>query len=284
MRTIQEFVDWWNEGQLNKVDPVLLSEASSWFAEQCKKSFEGQYFTNTVSTRPSISLSMLGKPECVLAAALVTQRTQSTHGAQLAWIFNLGDYAEYLIVALMAVQGLEVSDLQKEVTLFGIKGHIDCVVGKRLIDVKSMSTGYFTQFTRKVNDERGYLSQITAYAYAYNMNPAAADSKMYPETPQPCGFICLEKASGRLAFVRYKATERKIKLLQRKVQNILNVQSVEDLSKFKPPRPVPELRYKKPTGNYVIPPSMRYIDSASLWYPLIDGTYVDLEKYNEWYA
>lgn len=87
--------------------------------------------------------------------------------------FILGDIFESVLLFLAKCAGHDVTDEQKEVTLAGIKGHIDGLVDGHLVDLKSASPFSFAKFRNGLhpgNDSFGYLTQLGAYCAALGRN------------------------------------------------------------------------------------------------------------------
>ena len=83
--------------------------------------------------------------------------------------------------------GHVVEGEQKEVTVEGIKGHMDSVIDGEVIDVKTASGYAFKKFkdgTLAQNDSFGYLSQLAGYEAAEQTNNG--------------GFLVMNKETGEL--------------------------------------------------------------------------------------
>jgi len=105
--------------------------------------------------------------------------------------FLFGDVIELLYIALIELAGHEVSHEQEEVEINGIKGHIDCLVDGKLVDIKSTSTFSFAKFDKETlhmpdKDPFGYYAQLSAYAFATGYEPA--------------GWLVMDKQLGKLCF------------------------------------------------------------------------------------
>lgn len=105
--------------------------------------------------------------------------------------FMFGDVIEQLVLFLAAISGHTVTSEQAEVTLGGIKGHIDADIDGVTVDVKSASTYGFRKFadgTLEDNDSFGYIEQISGYSKARDTNGA---------------FLAVEKQNGHIAYLEY---------------------------------------------------------------------------------
>jgi len=88
---------------------------------------------------------------------------------------------------LVRMAGHEVTDEQKEVTVDGIVGHMDCKINGEVVDVKTASRFAFNKFKEgrlAQDDPFGYLGQLAGYEAA--------------EGTENGGFLVLNKESGEL--------------------------------------------------------------------------------------
>ena len=84
---------------------------------------------------------------------------------------------------------MKVTDLQKEVSVNGIKGHQDCMIDGVLVDCKSASGRSFEKFSNNklhTDDPFGYIAQISAYAEGNGVDEAA--------------FLVIDKQHGEYMF------------------------------------------------------------------------------------
>lgn len=101
--------------------------------------------------------------------------------------FLYGHVLEELVLMLVRMAGHNVTDEQKEVTVNGIVGHMDCKINGQVVDVKSASKFAFSKFrngTLASDDPFGYLGQIAGYEKA--------------EGTDEGGFLVINKESGEL--------------------------------------------------------------------------------------
>ena len=101
--------------------------------------------------------------------------------------FLIGDLWETIIIFLARIAGHDVRDEQREVDLFGVRGHIDGTIDGVTVDVKSASTQSFKKFTDHLgteNDDFGYLTQLGAYQATTGTTEAA--------------FLAADKTLGKL--------------------------------------------------------------------------------------
>jgi len=101
--------------------------------------------------------------------------------------FLYGHLLEVLLLFFVRLSGHIVEGEQKEVTVEGIKGHMDSVIDGEVIDVKTASGYAFKKFkdgTLAQNDSFGYLSQLAGYEEAEQTNNG--------------GFLVMNKETGEL--------------------------------------------------------------------------------------
>ena len=104
--------------------------------------------------------------------------------------FFYGHMLEAFLLFLCKVANHDVRDMQKEVSLNGIKGHIDAVIDDVVVDVKSSSSYGFKKFSHGElfsNDPFGYVYQISGYMQALDMDEGA--------------FLAIDKQYGDLALL-----------------------------------------------------------------------------------
>lgn len=125
--------------------------------------------------------------------------------AKMKWLF--GDIIESMLVWLIEEAGHEVTDIQKEIIVEGIKGHIDLKCDGVLLEVKSASSPSFKRFTKDqmVTDPflSNYMSQLAGYCEAEDCDGA---------------FLVLDKQLGKLKLVSWSLEELK----QVRIRDIIN--------------------------------------------------------------
>lgn len=80
--------------------------------------------------------------------------------------FLFGDILELLLLFLAKAAGHTVENEQAEISINGVKGHIDGTIDRALVDCKSASTYSFAKFRDhglESDDAFGYLTQLGAY-------------------------------------------------------------------------------------------------------------------------
>ena len=101
--------------------------------------------------------------------------------------FLYGHLLEEIVLMLVRMAGHKVTDEQKEVTVDGIVGHMDCKINGEVVDVKTASRFAFNKFKEgrlAQDDPFGYLGQLAGYEAA--------------EGTDNGGFLVLNKESGEL--------------------------------------------------------------------------------------
>lgn len=114
--------------------------------------------------------------------------------------FLYGDIIEYLILFLASLSGSSVTHLQDEVSLAGVKGHIDADIDGVTTDVKSASTHAFRKFSLPKddpgglveNDSFGYVEQLAGYCKARDTDGQ---------------FIAVDKQNGHIAVLPFSREE-----------------------------------------------------------------------------
>lgn len=101
--------------------------------------------------------------------------------------FLYGHILEEVVLMLVRMAGHNVTDEQKEITVNGIVGHMDCKINGQVVDVKSASKFAFNKFMKGTladDDPFGYLGQLAGYEKAEGTNEG--------------GFLVINKESGEL--------------------------------------------------------------------------------------
>lgn len=106
--------------------------------------------------------------------------------------FLYGNIIEEMVLFLTRMSGHEVTCEQKECTVDGIQGHMDCRIDGVVIDVKSTSSYGFKKFqdgSLAFSDDFGYVDQGKAYAHS--------------ERETVFGWVSLDKQNGYLNCLLY---------------------------------------------------------------------------------
>ena len=141
--------------------------------------------------KPTLRMSNVGKPNRQLWYDMKSENQKNNFTAPVQIRFLYGHILEEVVLFLARLAGHEVTDEQKEITVSGIKGHMDCKIDGEVVDIKTASGFAFKKFkegTLPDDDPFGYMAQIAGYEEA--------------EGTQHGGFLTLNKESGELALFR----------------------------------------------------------------------------------
>lgn len=133
--------------------------------------------------------------------------------------FLYGHLLEEVLLMLIKIAGHEVTDEQKEVSISGIKGHMDCVIDGEVVDIKTASGFAFKKFYNKTlaeDDIFGYLPQLAGYEAAMGTNKG--------------GFLAMNKESGELALYRPNSFDKPdIKKKIKTVKKLIKIDTPPEL-------------------------------------------------------
>jgi len=133
--------------------------------------------------------------------------------------FLYGHLLEEVLLLLVKIAGHKVTDEQKEVSVSGIKGHMDCVIDGEVVDIKTASSFAFKKFYNKTlaeDDIFGYLPQLAGYEAAMGTNKG--------------GFLAMNKESGEIALYRPDSFDKPdIKNKIKTVKKLIKVDTPPDL-------------------------------------------------------
>ncbi len=160
---------------------MTMSRIKSSILEWSKPSEKNAEFT--------LRMSNIGRPLRQLwYESKAEPRSHTIDGAtQIKFLY--GHILEEIVLMLVRAAGYAVTDEQKEVTVKGIKGHIDCKISGEVVDIKTASRIAFNKFKEgrlAEDDPFGYMSQLAGYEEA--------------EHTEEGGFLVINKESGELCF------------------------------------------------------------------------------------
>lgn len=153
-----------------------------------------EQLTTQYDGRGRLRLSAIGKPDRKLHHSYNGVQGEELRGSTYIK-FIYGHIVEALLLSLVRISGHTVSGEQKEVTVGGVKGHIDGYIDGVLMDVKSCSSYGFKKFQRGTlheDDPFGYIPQLRSYAHA--------------ERQHTYGWLAMDKSTGLLAWLQYDET------------------------------------------------------------------------------
>jgi hypothetical protein len=122
--------------------------------------------------------------------------------------FVYGDLIEHLVLFLAELAGHSVTNLQDEVLLKGIKGHIDAEIDGVTVDVKSASTHSFRKFqdgSLVENDPFGYIEQLAGYTKARGTDGA---------------FLAVDKQNGHITYLPFTKAELDVFDIESRIDHI----------------------------------------------------------------
>lgn len=168
---------------------VTLSDALEGFSKKLGETFLQRFSDYASERKPALRMSNIGRP-----LRQLWYEMRGFKGEELSpetkLKFLYGDIIEDLILFLAVEAGHEVTRLQEEIEVDGIKGHIDCFIDGVLVDVKSCSTRSFDKFKTGSlfdDDPFGYIAQLSGYAAATRADRA--------------GFLAIGKEMGKVTFL-----------------------------------------------------------------------------------
>lgn len=142
----------------------------------------------------TLRFSSLGRPDRQLWYATHRPEHAERMLPKTYFKFLYGDVIELLLLFLSKEAGHEVTHLQTEVEVDGIKGHCDAVIDGVTVDAKSASPFGFNKFRSGgflSDDPFGYLGQIGGYRAALGTDRA--------------GFLVADKVHGDIHFAEVNA-------------------------------------------------------------------------------
>lgn len=151
-------------------------------------------------SKPTLRMSNLGtKCDRKLWYSINKPELAEPISASARLKFLFGDILEEVLLFLAKASGHSVQSEQAEVSLHGVKGHIDAVVDGELLDCKSASSYGFRKFKDhglEQDDPFGYLSQGDGYLTALSGDPAVSNKSRFH-------FLAVDKQLGHLTLDTY---------------------------------------------------------------------------------
>ena len=197
---------------LNELGDKIKQTIKTWATPQNRNKF-------------TLRMSNIGRPARQLYYS--NQQTQDiTHSPETQIKFLYGHLLEDILIFFVKLSGHVVTDEQKEVTVNGIKGHMDCRIDGEVIDIKTASNYAFKKFKNKTlrdDDPFGYISQLAGYEKSEGTNNG--------------GFLALNKESGELAL--YQPEELDKPNVKSLISNLLEILLSYNKAPEKCYKPVP---------------------------------------------
>lgn len=171
------------------------------------------------ATSQTLRMSNIGRPERQLWYDMHEERDTSSSIEPSTFIkFLYGHILEALLIFFVKLAGHKVTAQQKQVSVKGIKGHMDCKIDGEVVDIKTASGYAFRKFregTLAEQDTFGYLAQLAGYEAA--------------EQTSEGGFLAFNKETGELALFRPQDLDKpNIKDKIDKVKQIIKSDSPPD--------------------------------------------------------
>ena len=139
--------------------------------------------------RTNLRMSIIGRPMRRLWYDLKNGNLAHNRSHPSVFIkFLYGHILEELVLLLVKIAGHKVEDEQKEISVDGVKGHMDCKIDGEVVDIKTASSFAFKKFSEGTlhdDDPFGYMAQLSGYEAA--------------EGTDEGGFLAMNKESGELA-------------------------------------------------------------------------------------
>ncbi len=184
-----------NKNTAKGVDPEAEIEK---FGESLKELMKKEFLpSNHRYDGRKLRLSAIGKPDLQQWYSVNNYTGEKLQPHTLIK-FMYGHLIEEFLLMLVRMTGHEVTDEQKEVSVGGVKGHMDCKIDGTVVDVKSTTAFGMKKFkdgTLAMNDDFGYVDQIKAYAHA--------------EGDRKWAWLAMDKQNGTLAVLEYDLDDTK---------------------------------------------------------------------------
>ena len=158
------------------------------FGEAMKNVLKSWSTPRQPTDKNNLRMSNVGKPLRQLWYDLKSEEEQIPIEPNVFIKFLYGHILEEVLLLLVKLSGHKVEGEQKEVSVDGVVGHMDCIIDGEVVDIKTASGFAFRKFkngTLREDDPFGYLSQLSGYEEA--------------EQKKNGGFLALNKETGELA-------------------------------------------------------------------------------------
>lgn len=151
-------------------------ENLDWIAEELKKILRTRLAEREKTNEP-LRFSAFGKKDRQIWYMSRPDVPQEPMTAKTYFKFLYGDVIELLILFLAREAGHTVEDLQREIEVDGVKGHIDAIIDGTVVDVKSASPFSYKKFENNTlieSDPFGYVQQLAGYSSVLTPGESAA--------------------------------------------------------------------------------------------------------------
>ena len=188
-----------SEKELDELGESIKTALKNWAHPEPRNSTE------------TLRMSNIGRPTRQLWYDLNSEESNIPISPPTFIKFLYGHILEEVVLFLVRLAGHKVDDEQRNVSVKGVKGHMDCTIDGEVVDVKTASGYAFKKFrdgTLAEQDTFGYMSQLASYEEAMGTNSG--------------GFLALNKETGELAlFIPEELDKPNIKTKISKVRKAL---------------------------------------------------------------
>lgn len=229
------------------------------FAEACKKAIRGNLLDDRTKEPFRLRMSNIGRD--LRQLHLEKEHGRQPLSTQSKLKFTYGALIEALTVLILKASAVNIQEQSGKCSLkvseTDINGEFDLIIDDEVWDVKSASPySYDNKFkslqTLIAGDDFGYINQLVGYC--------KATGKM------PGGWIIINKVDGNIKVLKADLSAEQA---ENAMDDILN--KVQHFEQDKPMPPckgvVPEFRYKKPTGNFILNRQCEYCDCKFKCHP-----------------
>jgi len=203
--------------------------------------------------RSGLRFSKLGET-CLTKLWLEINEPDSSSGfdGQTILKFQYGHLIEDYLLWLAEKAGHSVTHRQAEVSVLGVKGHIDAIIDGHLVDVKTASGYGFTKFESGSlgDDPFGYAIQLSSYYQALR------DS--VPISPI-CYFLVVNKENGSICLMKFLPHDI---LLEKYIDGLQ-----KELARMDNPKPQIKPVEDGKSGNMKLDTKCRYCNFKFRCYP-----------------
>lgn len=165
---------------LSLFDPTnnheVCEENLDWAAEQFKELLRVRLKEREPVNNP-LRFSSMGRPDRQIWYMAQEDVEPEKMQDNTYFKFLYGDVIELLILFLAKESGHTVERTQEEISVDGVKGHIDAIIDGTVVDVKSASPFGYKKFKENSvleDDPFGYVQQLAGYSSVLNPGKTAA--------------------------------------------------------------------------------------------------------------
>jgi hypothetical protein len=241
----KRLTEYWNSDECGTypTDAATVAKVVTFYSKALANSITDVLFRKEADHY--LRVSAMGKPLVLLCLAKIGYREPDNISFKIRWIFMLGHVFEAFVMCVIFLLKYDIHSAQDEIDFGGVKGHIDFMVDETVVEVKTMSDRYFTDFCRKQNDDRGYLTQLHIYCHAKGTKRGV--------------FLVINKSTNELREVPLIWDDRYITRARLVVDHYNACGNIDYIiDNLSAPECVPEKKGMTMTGNFLVPPSMRY--------------------------